>query len=100
MKKLITILSIFIITLLCSCNGTPIEVENPQKTTTLELQNLADNDTTLYKCVIIKNNLYLLNNKTKLVTKSVRNDSIDLNFLILLTFILFIIIIIFIILIN
>jgi len=69
MKKLF--LFIIAILLLSSCDNIPMEVENPDKKTTLEILKLAEKDTTLAKVVIIDETLYVLKNNK--VTHEVTN---------------------------
>jgi hypothetical protein len=69
MKKLF--LFITAILLLSSCDNIPMEVENPDKKTTLEILKLAEKDTTLAKVVIIDETLYVLKNNK--VTHEVTN---------------------------
>ena len=57
-----------------SCSNDPIDVEKPQKETTVEIQELAQRDTALYKVVELKRTLYLLN-KDNIVVKKVENLS-------------------------
>lgn len=71
MKKLF--LFITAILLLSSCDNIPMEVENPDKKTTLEILKLAEKDTTLAKVVIIDETLYVLKNNK--VTHEVTNYS-------------------------
>jgi PBP1b-binding outer membrane lipoprotein LpoB len=71
MKKLF--LFITAILLLSSCDNTPMEVENPDKKTTLEILKLAEKDTTLVKVVVLDNTLYVLEDNK--VTHEVTNHS-------------------------
>jgi len=72
MKKIITLLGF--IALLSSCS-TAIESVNPEKETTVEIQQKAKEDTLVYKVVIIDNTLYAVNNN--LVKVKVTNYDID-----------------------
>jgi PBP1b-binding outer membrane lipoprotein LpoB len=73
MKKLLLILTTVL--LFSACDNTPIKVENKQKVTTVELQQLAKIDTNLYKVVISNDKLYYINPKTELVEGVVSNES-------------------------
>jgi len=58
MKKLLFILLVFV---LFSCDNTEIEVKNPEKITTIEIQQMAAQDTVMYKKVYLNDVLYLVN---------------------------------------
>ena len=90
MKKLF--LFITAILLLSSCDNIPMEVENPDKKTTLEILKLAEKDTTLAKVVIIDETLYVLKNNK--VTHEVTNyyGAVSTLFVILLLAIVLIVI--------
>ena len=70
MKKLllITLLGIF-----TSCGISPTNVENPTKITTIQIQQLANADTTVYKVVELDGTVYILSEKDNLVMKKVSN---------------------------
>jgi hypothetical protein len=72
MKKLllITLLGAFM-----SCSNTPTNVENPTKSTTIELQQLANADSTVYKVVELNNAVYILSEKDNLVVKQIHNST-------------------------
>jgi PBP1b-binding outer membrane lipoprotein LpoB len=90
MKKLF--LFITAILLLSSCDNTPMEVENPDKKTTLEILKLAEKDTTTVKVVVLDETLYVLRDNK--VTHEVTNYSGTVGSL-YVTLIIFIIIILF-----
>jgi PBP1b-binding outer membrane lipoprotein LpoB len=71
MKKLF--LFITAILLLSSCDNTPMEVENPDKKTTLEILKLAEKDTATVKVVVLDETLYVLRDNK--VTHEVTNQS-------------------------
>ncbi len=73
MKKYILILIIAI--LLTSCNNKSFEVDNKEKATTLEIQNLSAKDSILYKYVQIEDLSYIVNTKTNLVHYRIRNET-------------------------
>ncbi len=68
MKKLL--LFVAIVTLF-GCNNAIVDVKDPYKETTCEIQRLAEIDTAIYKIVIQDNSIYLLNTKTNLVDKRI-----------------------------
>lgn len=84
MKKLI--LFLIIIFTLSSCHYVKVYPENKQEaTTTTQILKIAEKDTILYKKVVIKEEIYLLNTKTNLVEVRVEEDkSPFLSFLIIL----------------
>lgn len=59
--------------LFTSCSNTPTDVKDPQKETTIQLQQLAAIDTVNYKIVEIDNVMYIL--KDELVVKKIENQS-------------------------
>jgi hypothetical protein len=70
-----TILKLMTLTLvLGSCNMQDINV-NSEKTTTVEIQNLANQDSTLYKVVDLNNNLYIVNSSNMVVKKANYDDA-------------------------
>jgi len=69
--KYLIILSLFLV----SCDNTPTKVENTNKETTIEIQQLAEKDTILYKVVELKDQVYCINTKTNLVERKISNDS-------------------------
>jgi hypothetical protein len=73
MKKVIAILALGIT--LVSCNETPTKVDNPKKETTIELQQLANADTTKYKVIEKDDVMYVLSSKDNVVVKKIKNDS-------------------------
>lgn len=89
MKKLIVVV-LFSLAFI-SCNNDRIEVSNPKKETTLELQQLAAIDTNTYKIVYHDETLYCINPKTNTVEKKISNDSGGLATVGLILFILIII---------
>jgi hypothetical protein len=83
-----TILKLMTLTLvLGSCNIQDTNV-NSEKTTTVEIQNLAKQDSTVYKIVDLNNQLYILDSSNMVVKKVNYNDG-DLKTGILFFFILF-----------
>lgn len=90
MKNLLLILTTIL--LFSSCAREQIPVTNKEKATTIELQKLADKDTILYKVVIVEDDLYYINSKTKLVEGTVCNYAAGVNTLRLLASISLIII--------
>ena len=71
MKKLFLFITTLL--LLSSCDNTPMEVENPDKKTTLEILKLAEKDTTTVKVVVLDDTLYVLEDNK--VTHEVINHS-------------------------
>ena len=65
MKNLL--LLIFAIVALSSCAPTEYKVDNSQKETTVEIQQMVQTDTVCYKVVELNNNLYIVNATTNLV---------------------------------
>jgi hypothetical protein len=59
--------------LFASCSNTPTDVKDPQKETTVQLQQLAAIDTINYKVVEIDDVVYIL--KDELVVKKIENQS-------------------------
>ena len=88
MKKLllITLLGAFM-----SCSNTPTNVENPTKSTTIELQQLANADSTVYKVVELNDNVYILSEKDNLVVKKVSNLTGTIETLVLILFLVLVI---------
>ena len=83
-----TILKLMTLTLvLGSCSMQDINV-NSEKTTTVEIQNLANQDSTLYKVVDLNNKLYIVNSSNMVVKKVNYNDG-DIKTIALFFFILF-----------
>jgi hypothetical protein len=89
MKKLllITLLGAFM-----SCSNTPTNVENPTKSTTIELQQLANADSTVYKVVELNDAVYILSEKDNLVVKQIHNSTGVVYTLILILVIIFVIV--------
>ena len=85
-KVILIVLSFFLI----SCNPESFEVENKLHSTTVEIMQKAEQDTTLYKIVILSGNMYALNNNTKLVEYRSYNPN-TLNTLIIIFLVSFII---------
>ena len=83
-----TLLTFLLFILLSSCSNNNIEVKNPQKETTEEIKQLAEQDSVTYKAVYLDDTLYLINTKTKLVEKQLRNATGAANNLLLLTLML------------
>lgn len=80
MKKIITLGLITLTLVLTSCDNTPIRVPNPDKVTTVELQNIAKADTNVYKVVIVSDpsgteTMYIINPKIDKVEMKLNNDS-------------------------
>ena len=73
MKKLVMILVLG--ATMISCNNTPTKVENPKQETTVELQQLASIDSTIYKVVEKDNTVYILSIKDNVVVKKINNES-------------------------
>jgi TRAP-type mannitol/chloroaromatic compound transport system permease small subunit len=70
-----TILKLMTLTLvLGSCNMQNINV-NSEKTTTVEIQNLANQDSTLYKAVDLNNKLYVVDSSNMVVKKVNYDDA-------------------------
>ena len=86
--KPINILLIIFTLFLVSCEPTKFEVENKQANTSIEVLEMANQDTTLYKVVILNNDLYAVNTSTNLVEYKVNDDS-SLDFLLGVFFFLF-----------
>jgi PBP1b-binding outer membrane lipoprotein LpoB len=83
-----TILKLMTLTLvLGSCSMQDINV-NSEKTTTVEIQNLAKQDSTVYKVVDLNNNLYIVNS-SNMVVKKVNYDDSDIKTIALVFFLLF-----------
>lgn len=91
MKYLIILLVIF----LSSCNNDDIKVKNPETITTLEIKNLADKDSSLYKAVYLKGTMYFYNIRTNKVDISIDNLTGDIKGLGLVIVVLFILCIVF-----
>lgn len=72
MKKLLILITIIT---LSSCSNTTFKVENQFKETTIALQNSNALDTNLYKVIKVKDKLYIINSKTKLVEQKCTNES-------------------------
>lgn len=90
MKKLIFLITIL---LFIGCMSTPVKVENPEKETTIEILQKA-NDTITYNLVVLEDPhvYYAVNNKTHKVDYKFNNvtDSRDTALLFfLITFIIF-----------
>jgi hypothetical protein len=85
---LLIILTLF----LFSCENTPTQVKNPEKETTMEILQLANQDTTCVKVVEIDNIVYVINNG--LVTHKIVNSSGGAKTLILIAFIIVIVLIV------
>lgn len=77
MKRLIFSLLVVSSLFLASCASTPINVatEDQKAKTTVEIQQRAAIDSTIYKAVVVSNSVYLVNPKTNLVEKQIDNDS-------------------------
>jgi hypothetical protein len=92
MKKLITLLSIFMIVLLSSCDNIYIEDGksqiNPLKETTAEVLQKIDT-TKVYYVYVGEYSITLVNKETRLVEYKVRDDSALSMFLLVLVFVLF-----------
>jgi len=73
MKKILTVICLLV--LFASCDNTPTEVKDPQKETTVQLQQLAAIDTVDYKVVELNDVMYVI--KDDLVVKKVKNQSGD-----------------------
>ena len=73
MKKIFMILTLGIT--MVSCSNTPTDVADPKKVTTVELQQLANIDSTTYKVVEKNDVVYVLSIKDNMVVKQIRNDS-------------------------
>lgn len=91
---------LFILITLYSCGGEDFKCSNPQSSTTIELQNLAAQDTITYKIIQIPNSTkyYCINTDTNLVEYKMTNysgaaDTLAL-ILIIMIFIIFIIMLI------
>ncbi len=65
------LLIMFLLITFSSCESDSIQVKDPQKETTISIQQLAEKDTTLYKIVQIGNEIYCINVKTNLVEKKI-----------------------------
>lgn len=65
MKNLL--LLIFVIVALSSCAPTEYKVDDSQKETTVEIQQMVQTDTVCYKVVELNNNLYIINTTTNLI---------------------------------
>ena len=72
---LITLLTLF------SCDNKPTKVTDKDTETTIKIQQLANNDSILYKYVEIGDKSYIVNNNTKLVDYKIINDSAAVEFL-------------------
>ena len=70
-----------------SCSIQDINI-NPEKTTTVEIQNLANQDSTMYKVVDLNNNLYIVNS-SNMVVKKVNYDNSGFKTGMLVFFLLF-----------
>ena len=75
MKKLIIILGLGLVLVLSSCSDTPTEVANPKQETTVELQQLASIDSSVYKVIEKNNTVYIFSTKDNTIVNKVRNDS-------------------------
>jgi hypothetical protein len=84
---LITLLGAFM-----SCSNTPTNVENPTKSTTIELQQLANADSTVYKVVELNDAVYILSEKDNLVVKQIHNSTGVVYTLTLILVIIFVIV--------
>jgi hypothetical protein len=85
MKKTLKLLTLTLV--LGSCSMQDINV-NSEKTTTVEIQNLAKQDSTVYKVVDLNNNLYIVNS-SNMVVKKVNYDDSDIKTIALVFFLLF-----------
>jgi PBP1b-binding outer membrane lipoprotein LpoB len=90
MKKIIIIVGLILISF--SCSNTPIAVADSNKETTLEIQQLANQDTNCYKVVELNDILYVLQDQ-KVVIK-VSNDSGALNSILLVFLLIWLLVII------
>lgn len=93
MKKLITLVSIALMFTLTSCSNTPTKVDNPDKVTTVELQNIAKADTNTYKVVNYispsgSETMFIINPKVDKVVMKVDNNSGDFHTFIMVSLIL------------
>jgi photosystem II stability/assembly factor-like uncharacterized protein len=73
MKKLIMVLILGVI--MISCSDIPTEVANPKQETTVELQQLASIDSSVYKVIEKNNTVYIFSTKDNTIVNKVRNDS-------------------------
>jgi photosystem II stability/assembly factor-like uncharacterized protein len=73
MKKLIMVLTLGVI--MISCSDIPTEVANPKQETTVELQQLASIDSSVYKVIEKNNTVYIFSTKDNTIVNKVRNDS-------------------------
>jgi hypothetical protein len=87
--KLLIIFSLFLV----SCTPTEFKVENQEKASTIEILNLAQQDTVLYKVVHLNNNLYTINTNTNLVEYMIYNDQVIQNLLLTVSFIMVILLV-------
>lgn len=89
MKNLL--LLIFAIVALSSCASTEYKVDDSQKETTVEIQQMVQTDTVCYKIVELNNNLYVVNTTTNLVEYKALDDS-PLKTLIIILLVMFFIV--------
>jgi hypothetical protein len=85
MKTILKLMTLILV--LGSCSIQDINV-NSEKTTTVEIQNLANQDSTMYKVVDLNNNLYIVNSSNMVVKKVDYNDG-DIKTIALFFFLLF-----------
>ena len=87
MKNLLIVITALLI--FASCNNKPIEVQNPDKATTLQLQKLAKEDTMVYKVVELDDTLYIITTTDHKVVKKLHNYSGAIDVLLIIAFCLF-----------
>lgn len=80
MKRILALGLIALTLTLTSCDNTPIKVANPDKVTTVELQNIAKADTNEYKVVYYFSpgggeTMFIINPKIDKVVMKVDNNS-------------------------